>query len=41
VVAVKEVAPFESLVIAAGELGGEELAAFEEWEAEADEPYEG
>ncbi|MEU2106413.1 hypothetical protein [Nocardia sp. NPDC019255] len=41
VVAVREVAPFESLVVAAGELAGADLAAFEKWEAEADEPYEG
>lgn len=40
-VAVREVAAFESLVVAAGELAGADLAAFEKWEAEADEPYEG
>ncbi|WP_280264672.1 hypothetical protein [Nocardia wallacei] len=41
VVAVREVAPFESIVVAAAELAGEDLAAFEEWEVTADEPYEG
>ncbi|MFB7837831.1 hypothetical protein ACWIGW_45395 [Nocardia brasiliensis] len=41
VVAVREVAPFQSLIVAAGELSGDDLAAFEQWEASSDEPYQG
>ncbi|MFE7745119.1 hypothetical protein [Nocardia sp. NPDC057455] len=41
VVAVREVARFHSVVIAAGELTGEDLTAFEEWEVRSEEPYDG
>jgi hypothetical protein len=40
-VAVREVVPFRSLIVAAGELTGADLAAFEDWEVKTDEPYEG
>ncbi|MFR9753638.1 hypothetical protein ACL02S_21735 [Nocardia sp. 004] len=40
-VAVHEVAPFHSVIIAAGEMSGGNLDTFTKWEAEADEPYEG
>ncbi|GAB2451627.1 hypothetical protein GCM10027262_76020 [Nocardia tengchongensis] len=40
-VAVREVAPFESIVIAAGELIGDSLDEFTRWEAETDEPFAG
>ncbi|KZM73314.1 hypothetical protein [Nocardia terpenica] len=40
-VAVREIERFTSLIIAARELTDADLAAFEIWEAETDEPFEG
>ncbi|MGW6728746.1 hypothetical protein ACWF9G_22840 [Nocardia sp. NPDC055029] len=40
-VAVREVEPFRSLIVAAGELTGDDLAEFEKWEVSTDGPYEG
>ncbi|ATL72487.1 hypothetical protein [Nocardia terpenica] len=40
-VAVHQDAPFHSVIIAAGELTGDNLDAFTRWEAETDEPFEG
>lgn len=40
-VAVREVAPSGSIVIAVGELVGDNLDEFTRWEAETDEPLEG
>ncbi|MFI7524567.1 hypothetical protein [Nocardia salmonicida] len=40
-VAVHALGPFRSLILAAGELTGEDLAEFEKWEVAADEPYQG
>ncbi|MFI7531627.1 hypothetical protein [Nocardia salmonicida] len=41
VVAVREVEPFRSLILAAGELTGTDLEVFEKWEVSTNEPNEG
>ncbi|QIS23682.1 hypothetical protein [Nocardia terpenica] len=40
-VGIRELAPFDAIMIGARELTTEELAEYTEWEARADEPYEG